>query len=197
MGSILTHTFGTYTVFRTIHSIYKNTNEVAPCIVAFTPCDDMMLSPSTMEYELQDVFDTFDYLLKNQFDSFAKCEQHSRVDSAIYDGNSSPLSISELINKVIEIMEKNYNFYRCSIEIVKPIEDVYLEELTGIRSSAPALIRDMNKTKEVKKINIQFVDWEQCSRTNGIVTDEDRAKAKKSDKPLSGLELEEEYKKKG
>lgn len=166
MGSILTHTFGTYTVFRTIHSIYENTNEVAPCIIAFTPCDDMMLS--TMEYELQDVFDTFDYLLKNQFDSFAK--------SAIYDGNSSPLNISELVDEVIEIMEKNYNFYRCSIEIVKPIEDVYLEELTGIRSSAPALIRDINKKKENKKINIQFID--------GMVTDEDKAKAKK---------LEEEY----
>lgn len=158
MGSILTHTFDTYTVFRTIHSIYENTNEVAPCIVAFTPCDVMMLS--TMEYELQDVFDTFDYLLKNQFDSFAK--------SAIYDGNSSPLNISELVDEVIEIMEKNYNFYRCSIEIVKPIEDVYLEELTGIR--------DINKTKEVKKVNIQFVD--------GIVTEEDKIKAKK---------LEEEY----
>lgn len=168
MGSILTHTFGTYTVFRTIHSIYENTNEVAPCIVAFTPCDDMMLSTNTMEYELQDVFDTFDYLLKNQFDSFAK--------SAIYDGNSSPLNISELVNEVIEIMEKNYNFYRCSIEIVKPIEDVYLEELTGIRSSAPALIRDMNKKKEIKKVNIQFVD--------GMVTDKNKAKAKK---------LEEEY----
>lgn len=168
MGSILTHTFGTYTVFRTIHSIYENTNEVAPCIVAFTPCDDMMLSTSTMEYELPDVFDTFDYLLKNQFDLFAK--------SAIYEGNSSPLNIFELVGEVIEIMEKNYNFYRCSIEIVKPIEDVYLEELTGIRSSAPALIRDMNKTKEVKKVNIKFV--------NGMVTDEDRAKAKK---------LEEEY----
>ena len=155
MGSILTHTFGTYTVFRTIHSIYENTNEVAPCIVAFTPCDDMMLSTSTMEYELQDVFDTFDYLLKNQFDSFAK--------SAIYDGNSSPLNISELVDEVIEIMEKNYNFYRCSIEIVKPVEDVYLEELTGIR--------DMNKTKEVKKINIKFVE--------GMVTEEDREKAKK------------------
>lgn len=138
MDSILTHTFGTYTVFRTIHSIYENTNDVASCIVAFTPCDNMILS--TMEYELQDVFDTFDYLLKNQFDSFAKCEQRSRVESAIYDGNSSPLNISELVNEVIEIMEKNYNFYRCSIEIVKPIEDVYLEELTGIRSSAPALI---------------------------------------------------------
>ena len=136
MGSILTHTFGTYTVFRTIHSIYENTNEVAPCIVAFTPCDDMMLSPSTMEYELQDVFDTFDYLLKNQFNFFAK--------SAIYEGNSSPLSISELINKVIEIMEKNYNFYRCSIEIVKPIEKVYIEKLTGIR--------DINKTNEVKSV---------------------------------------------
>ena len=134
MGSILTHTFGTYTVFRTIHSIYENTNEVAPCIVAFTPCDDMMLSP--MEYELQDVFDTFDYLLKNQFDFFAK--------SAIYEGNSSPLSISELINKVIEIMEKNYNFYRCSIEIVKPVEDVSIEKLTGIR--------DMNKTNKVKSV---------------------------------------------
>lgn len=172
MGSILTHTFGTYTVFRTIHSIYENTNEVAPCIVAFTPCNDMMLSPSTMEYELQDVFDTFDYLLKNQFDSFAK--------SAIYDGNSSPLNISELVDEVIEIMEKNYNFYRCSIEIVKPIEDVYLEELTGIGSSAPALIRDINKKKENKKVNIQYVE--------GMVTDIDREKAKK---------LENENKKKG
>ena len=161
MGSILTHTFGTYTVFRTIHSIYENTNEVAPCIVAFTPCDDMMLS--TMEYELQDVFDTFDYLLKNQFDSFAKCEQRSRVESAIYDGNSSPLNISGLVSDVIEIMEKNYNFYRCSIEIVKPIEDVYLEELTGIR--------DINKKKENKKVNIQYVE--------GMVTDIDREKAKK------------------
>lgn len=168
MGSILTHTFGTYTVFRTIHSIYENTNDVALCIVAFTPCDDMMLSPSTMEYELQDVFDTFDYLLKNQFDSFAKF--------AIYNGNSSPLNISELVDEVIEIMEKNYNFYRCSIEIVKPIEDVYLEELTGIRSSAPALIRDINKKKEIKKVNIQYVD--------GMVTEADREKAKK---------LEEEY----
>ena len=163
MGSILTHTFGTYTVFRTIHSIYENTNEVAPCIVAFTPCDDMMLSPSTMEYELQDVFDTFDYLLKNQFDSFAKCEQRSRVESAIYDGNSSPLNISELVDEVIEIIEKNYNFYRCSIEIVKPIEKVYIEELTGIR--------DINKKKEIKKVNIQFVD--------GLVTEADKEKAKK------------------
>ena len=154
MGSILTHTFGTYTVFRTIHSIYENTNEVAPCIVAFTPCDDMMLSTSTMEYELQDIFDTFDYLLKNQFDLFAK--------SAIYEGNSSPLNISGLVDEVVEIMEKNYNFYRCSIE------DVYLEELTGIR--------DMNKKKEIKKVNIQFAD--------GMVTDKDKAKAKK---------LEEEY----
>lgn len=160
------NTYNKHTVFRTIHSIYENTNDVAPCIVAFTPCDDMMLS--TIEYELQDVFDTFDYLLKNQFDSFAKCEQRSRVESAIYDGNSSPLNISELVDEVIEIMEKNYNFYRCSIEIVKPIEDVYIEELTGIR--------DMNKTKEVKKVNIQFVE--------GMVTKEDKAKAKK---------LEEEY----
>lgn len=172
MGSILTHTFGTYTVFRTIHSIYENTNEVASCIVAFTPCNDMMLSPSTMEYELQDVFDTFDYLLKNQFDLFAK--------SAIYKGNSSPLDISGLVNDVIDIMNQNYLFYNCSIEIVKPIEDVYLEELTGIRSSAPALIRDINKKKEIKKVNIQFVD--------GMVTDKDKAKAKK---------LEEEYKTKG
>ena len=136
MDSILTHTFGTYTVFRTIRSIYENTNEVAPCIVAFTHCDDMMLSSSTMEYKLQDVFNTFDYLLKNQFDFFAK--------SAIYDGNSSPLDISKLINKVIEIMEKNYNFYRCSIEIVKPVEYVYIEKLTGIR--------DMNKTNKVKSV---------------------------------------------
>ena len=155
MGSILTHTFSTYTVFRTIHSIYENTNEVAPCIVAFTPCDDMMLSTSTMEYELQDIFDTFDYLLKNQFDSFAK--------SAIYKGNSSPLNISGLVSDVIDIMNQNYLFYNCSIEIVEPVENVYLEELTGIR--------DMNKTKEVKKVNIKFV--------NGMVTDEDREKAKK------------------
>lgn len=179
MGSILTHTFGTYTVFRTIHSIYENTNEVAPCIVAFTPCDDMMLglADSSRErcshWELQDIFDTFDYLLKNQFDLFAK--------SAVYKGNSSPLDIFGLVNDVIDIMNQNYLFYNCSIEIVKSIEDVYLEKLTGIR--------DMNKTKEVKKVNIKFVD--------GMVTDEDRAKAKKSDKPLSGLELEEEYKKKG
>ena len=163
------NTFNKYTVFRTIRSICESNNNISPCIVAFTPCDNMMVS--TMDWELPDVFDTFDYLLKNQFDLFAKCEQRSRVESAIYEGNSSPLNISELVGEVIEIMEKNYNFYRCSIEIVKPIEDVYLEELTGIRN--------INKTKEVKKVNIQFVD--------GMVTDEDRAKAKK---------LEEEYKNK-
>lgn len=155
------NTFNKYTVFRTVRSICESNNNISPCIVAFTPCDNMMVS--TMDWELPDVFDTFDYLLKNQFDLFAK--------SAIYEGNSSPLNIFELVGEVIEIMEKNYNFYRCSIEIVKPIEDVYLEELTGIR--------DMNKTKEVKKVNIKFVD--------GMVTDEDRAKAKK---------LEEEYKNK-
>ena len=155
------NTYNKYTVFRTIRSICESNNNISPCIVAFTPCDNMMVS--TMDWELPDVFDTFDYLLKNQFDLFAK--------SAIYEGNSSPLNISELVGEVIEIMEKNYNFYRCSIEIVKPIEDVYLEELTGIR--------DMNKTKEVKKVNIKFVD--------GMVTDEDRVKAKK---------LEEEYKNK-
>lgn len=152
------NSFNKYTVFRTIRSICESNNNISPCIVAFTPCNDIMLS--TMEYELQDVFDTFDYLLKNQFDLFAK--------SAIYKGNSSPLNISELVDEVIEIMEKNYNFYRCSIEIVKPVEDVYLEELTGIR--------DMNKTKEVKKVNIKFVE--------GMVTEEDKIKAKK---------LEEEY----
>lgn len=163
------NTFNKYTVFRTVRSICESNNNISSCIVAFTPCDNMMVS--TMDWELPDVFDTFDYLLKNQFDLFAK--------SAIYEGNSSPLNISELVGEVIEIMEKNYNFYRCSIEIVKSIEDVYLEELTGIRSSAPALIRDMNKTKEVRKVDIKFVD--------GMVTDEDRAKAKK---------LEEEYKNK-
>ena len=162
------NSFNKYTVFRTVHSIYEHNDNIIPCIVAFTPCNDMTMTPNLAEYELQDIFDTFDYLLKNQFDLFAK--------SAIYKGNSSSLNISELVDEVIEIMEKNYNFYRCSIEIVKPIEDVYLEELTGIS--------DMNKTKEVKKVNIKFVDWEQCSRTNGMVTDEDRAKAKK---------LEEEY----
>lgn len=154
------NTFNKHTVFRTVHSIYEHNDNIVPCVVAFTPCNDMTLTPNLAEYELQDIFDTFDYLLKNQFDLFAK--------SAIYKGNSSPLNISELVDEVIEIMEKNYNFYRCSIEIVKPIEDVYLEELTGIRN--------MNKTKEVKKVNIKFVD--------GMVTDEDRVKAKK---------LEEEY----
>ena len=149
------NTYNKHTVFRTVHSIYEHNDNIVPCVVAFTPCNDMTLTPNLAEYELQDIFDTFDYLLKNQFDSFAK--------SAIYDGNSSPLNISELVDEVIEIMEKNYNFYRCSIEIVKPIEDVYLEELTGIRN--------MNKTKEVKKVNIQFVD--------GMVTEEDKAKAKK------------------
>lgn len=152
------NTYNKHTVFRTVHSIYEHNDNIVPCIVAFTPCNDM--TPNLAEYELQDIFDTFDYLLKNQFDLFAKL--------AIYKGNSSPLNISGLIDEVIEIMEKNYNFYRCSIEIVKPIEDVYLEELTGIR--------DINKTKEVKKVNIQFVD--------GMVTDKDKAKAKK---------LEEEY----
>lgn len=151
------NTFNKHTVFRTVHSIYEHNDNIVPCVVAFTPCDNMMVS--TMDWELPDVFDTFDYLLKNQFDLFAK--------SAIYEGNSSPLNISELVDEVIEIMEKNYNFYKCSIEIVKPIEDVYLEELTGIR--------DINK-KENKKIKIQYVD--------GMVTDVDRAKAKK---------LEEEY----
>lgn len=155
------NTFNKYTVFRTVRSICESNNNISPCIVAFTPCDNMMVS--TMDWELPDVFDTFDYLLKNQFDLFAK--------SAIYEGNSSPLNISELVAEVIEIMKKNYNFYECSIEIVKPIEDVYLEELTGIR--------DMNKTKEVKKVNIKFVD--------GMVTDADREKAKK---------LEEESKRK-
>ena len=176
------NSFNKYTVFRTVHSIYEHNDNIVPCVVAFTPCNDMALDFAG--WELQDVFDIFDYLLKNQFDLFAECEQRSRVESAIYEGNSSPLNISELVDEVIEIMEKNYNFYRCNIEIVKPIEDVYLEELTGIRSSAPALIRDINKTKEVRKVNIKFVDWEQCSRTNGMVTDADREKAKK---------LEEEY----
>ena len=173
------NTYNKYTVFRTVHSIYEHNDNISPCIVAFTPCEDMMLCLS--EYELQDIFDTFDYLLKNQFDLFAK--------SAVYKGNSSPLDISGLVSDVIDIMNQNYLFYNCSIEIVKPIEDVYLEELTGIC--------DMNKTKEIRKVDIKFVDWEQCSRTNGMVTDVDREKAKKSDKPLSGLELEEEYKKKG
>lgn len=157
------NSFNKYTVFRTVHSIYEHNDNIIPCIVAFTPCNDMTMTPNLAEYELQDIFDTFDYLLKNQFDSFAK--------SAIYDGNSSPLNISELVDEVIEIMEKNYNFYRCSIEIVKPIEDVYLEELTGIRN--------INKKKGINKVNIQFVD--------GMVTDKDKAKAKK---------LEEEYKNK-
>lgn len=157
------NTYNKHTVFRTVHSIYEYNDNIVPCIVAFTPCNDMTMTPNLAEYELQDIFDTFDYLLKNQFDSFAK--------SAIYKGNSSPLNISGLVSDVIDIMNQNYLFYNCSIEIVKPIEDVYLEELIGIRN--------INKTKEVKKVNIKFVD--------GMVTDEDKAKAKK---------LEEEYKNK-
>lgn len=163
------NTYNKHTVFRTVHSIYEHNDNIVPCIVAFTPCNDM--TPNLAEYELQDIFDTFDYLLKNQFDLFAKCEQRSRVESAIYEGNSSLLNISGLVSDVIDIMNQNYLFYNCSIEIVKPIEDVYLEELTGIRSSAPALIRDINKKKEIKKVNIQFVD--------GMVTDKDKEKAKK------------------
>jgi len=167
------NTYNKHTVFRTVHSIYEHNDNIVPCVVAFTPCNDMTLTPNLAEYELQDIFDTFDYLLKNQFDLFAK--------SAIYKGNSFPLNISGLVSDVINIMEKNYNFYRCSIEIVESIENVYLEELTGIR--------DINEKKEIKKVNIQYVD--------GMVTDADREKTKKSDKSLSGLELEEEYKKKG
>lgn len=162
------NTYNKHTVFRTVHSIYEHNDNIVPCIVAFTPCNDMTMTPNLAEYELQDIFDTFDYLLKNQFDFFAK--------SAIYEGNSSPLEISELVNDVIDIMNQNYLFYNCSIEIVEPVEDIYLEELTGIRSSAPALIRDINEKKEIKKVNIQYVD--------GMVTDKDKAKAKK---------LEEEY----
>lgn len=162
------NTYNKHTVFRTVHSIYEHNDNIIPCIVAFTPCNDMTMTPNLAEYELQDIFDTFDYLLKNQFDLFAK--------SAIYKGNSSPLNISGLVSDVIDIMNQNYLFYNCSIEIVKPVKDVYLEELTGIRSSAPALIRDINEKKEIKKVNIQYV--------NGMVTDADKEKAKK---------LEEEY----
>ena len=162
------NTYNKHTVFRTVHSIYEHNDNIVPCIVAFTPCNDMTMTPNLAEYELQDIFDTFDYLLKNQFDLFAKCEQRSRVESAIYEGNSSPLNISGLVSDVIDIMNQNYLFYNCSIEIVKPVQDVYIEELTGIR--------DMNKTKEIKKVNIQYID--------GMVTDIDREKAKK---------LEEEY----
>ena len=149
------NTYNKHTIFRTVHSIYEHNDNIVPCVVAFTPCNDMTMTPNLAEYELQDIFDTFDYLLKNQFDLFAK--------SAIYKGNSSPLNISGLVSDVIDIMEKNYNFYRCSIEIVESIENVYLEELTGIR--------DINKKKEIKKVNIQFVD--------GMVTDADREKSKK------------------
>lgn len=154
------NTYNKHTVFRTVHSIYEHNDNIVPCVVAFTPCNDMTLTPNLAEYELQDIFDTFDYLLKNQFDLFAK--------SAIYKGNSSPLNISGLVSNVIDIMNQNYLFYNCSIEIVKPVEDIYLEELTGIR--------DMNKTKEIRKVDIKFVD--------GMVTDEDKIKAKK---------LKEEY----
>lgn len=74
------NTYNKHTVFRTVHSIYEHNDNIVPCIVAFTPCNDMTMTPNLAEYELQDIFDTFDYLLKNQFDLFAKCEQRSRVD---------------------------------------------------------------------------------------------------------------------
>lgn len=150
------NSFNKYTVFRTVHSIYEHNDNIVPCVVAFTPCNDMALDFA--DWELQDVFDIFDYLLKNQFDLFA--------ESAIYKGNSSPLNISELVSNVINIMNQNY--LSCNCSIIKPVGDVYLEELTGIR--------DINKKKENKKVNIQYVD--------GMVTDADREKAKK---------LEEEY----
>ena len=158
------NSFNKYTVFRTVRSIYEHSDNIVPCVVTFTPCNDMALDFA--DWELHDVFDIFDYLLKNQFDHFA--------ESAIYKGNSSPLNISELVSNVIDIM--NANYLSCNCSIIKPVEDVYLEELTGIRSSAPALIRDINEKKENKKVNIQYVE--------GMVTDADREKAKK---------LEEEY----
>lgn len=145
------NTYNKHTVFRTVHSIYEHNDNIVPCVVAFTPCNDMALDFA--DWELQDVFDIFDYLLKNQFDLFA--------ESAIYKGNSSPLNISELVSNVIDIMNQNY--LSCNCSIIKPVGDVYLEELTGIR--------DINKKKENKKVNIQYVD--------GMVTDEDKAKAKK------------------
>lgn len=147
------------TIFRTVHSIYEHSDNIVPCVVAFTPCNDMALDFA--DWELQDIFDNFDCLLKNQFDHFA--------ESAIYKGNSSPLNISELVSNVIDIM--NANYLSCNCSIIKPVEDVYLEELTGIRSSAPALIRDINEKKENKKVNIQYVE--------GMVTDADKEKAKK------------------
>lgn len=145
------NSFNKYTVFRTVHSIYEYNDNIVPCVVAFTPCNDMALDFA--DWELQDVFDIFDYLLKNQFDLFA--------ESAIYKGNSSPLNISELVSNVIDIMNQNY--LSCNCSIIKSVGDVYLEELTGIR--------DINKKKENKKVNIQYVD--------GMVTDSDREKAKK------------------
>lgn len=163
------NTYNKHTVFRTVHSIYEHSDNVSPCIVAFTPCEDMMLGLA--DWELQDIFDTFDYLLKNQFDLFAM--------SAVYKGNSSPLDISGLISDVIDIMNQNYLFYNCSIEIVKSVEDVYIEELIGIR--------DINKKKEVKKINIQYVD--------GMVTEVNKEKAKKlieADKNKISLNIKKE-----
>lgn len=75
------NTYNKYTVFRTVHSIYEHNDNIVPCVIAFTPCNDMTLTPNLAEYELQDIFDTFDYLLKNQFDLFAKCEQRLRANN--------------------------------------------------------------------------------------------------------------------
>ena len=58
------NSFNKYTVFRTVHSIYEHNDNIIPCIVAFTPCNDMTMTPNLAEYELQDIFDTFDYLLR-------------------------------------------------------------------------------------------------------------------------------------
>lgn len=77
------NTYNKHTVFRTVRSIYEHSDNIVPCTVAFTPCNDMALDFA--DWELQDVFDIFDYLLKNQFDLFAKCEQRSRANNTWRD----------------------------------------------------------------------------------------------------------------
>lgn len=120
----------TFTVFRIVHSIYEQSYKIPPCVVSFTT-DNFTTDNFTFDFTL--VFDTFDYLLKYQFDNFVK--------SSIYVGNTHPLNISELVSKVIDIINENYT-YNVTIEIVKydnennPYiinDNVFVEKLSGMR----------------------------------------------------------------
>ena len=61
-----------------------------------------------------------------------------------------------MVAKLDRTGEENINNFGSKMEVINYRKfndiDVYIEELTGIRSSAPALIRDMNKTNKVKSV---------------------------------------------